>query len=247
MRRRKGSGKEIKPCEICGKLFESLICNKRRFCSWPCGYKGRHVHKTQKEYNCKVCNKKVLRSDCQVMNNVFCSIECSAIDQRISHKGKGRARDPSKRTILSCKQCGIMFERFTCSVPPGRDRFCSQSCSAKYTNKHKRGNRSKLEKWLGVKLKERELPVLLNNREILNGYELDIYFPTKNVAFEIDGPWHRIPLNSEEHFQSIKKNDALKESRCVALGIELIRIPNEEQFSEQIGNTVLAIILSKLA
>lgn len=242
MKRKYGEGKEIRICEVCGSSFESLICNKRRFCSLACGYKGRHVHKNQKEYKCLVCGKSVVRCSSWVVGNVFCSRKCSALYQTDKPGTGGRDRDPNKRKWLTCKQCGKIFERFVCSIC-SEDVFCSQSCSAKYTNKYKRGSKSKLEKWLGIKLKELKLPVLLNNREILNGYELDIYFPTKSLAFEIDGPWHRLPFNGIEHFEKIKHNDELKNKLCTELNIKLIRISNEAQFTEKIGEPILSNIL----
>ena len=246
MRRRKGDGKVVKLCEICGKSFKSLICNNRRFCSLECGYKGRHLYRNKKEYKCATCGKTVIRSDCQILGNVFCSRECSAKHQTDKPGNGGRERNPDKRLSLICKHCGKSFERFTCAVVPGRDVFCSQSCSSTYTNKFKRGSRSKLEKWLGPKLKELNAPVLLNNREILNGYELDIYFPTKNLAFELDGPWHKFPISGDDHLAQIQANDRLKEDLCHQLGIELIRIPNDVTFSELFGAIVLEQIIKQL-
>ena len=245
MRLKKGQGKTTKQCEVCGKSFESLICSKRRFCSAKCGYEGRRLYKNQQEYKCETCGKIVTRCQSQVKGKVFCSIKCRGISQK-NKTVFAKPRDPSKRQLLTCKQCGKQFERFTCMVVPNRDAFCSQSCSSKYTNKYKRGSKSKLEKWLAPKLKEFNLPVLLNNRKILNGYELDIYFPTKNLAFEIDGPWHRFPFHGESHLLQIQTNDKIKNNMCQQLGITLIRIPNENTFTEAIGIDVFEQISNHL-
>jgi very-short-patch-repair endonuclease/DNA-directed RNA polymerase subunit RPC12/RpoP len=243
IRYKRGHGKTTKECEICKTSFESLINANRRFCSTECGYKGRTVHKNSKEYFCETCGKSVMRQPSTTKKRVFCSTACSGI----ASKGKPVyiPPGPRKKTVMTCTTCGKIFERWNAAILPGAS-FCSQSCSATHTNKYKRGSKSKLEKWLGVKLKERNIPVLLNNRELLNGYELDLYFPTKSVAVEIDGPWHSKPIGGLDHFATIQSNDAKKAVMCQQLGITLIRIPNLTAFTEQLGESVLAEIITQL-
>ncbi len=245
---KKGSGTQsiTKLCEICKKPFSSFICAKRKFCSSECAYKGRIMHKKQVEYKCTTCGKSVFRAPCQVMLNVFCSRKCSQSFQTDKPGLGGRERNPEKRKTLTCKLCGKPFERFSCAIIPGKDVFCSHSCHTKFANQYKRGCKSKLEKWLAIELNKQDIPVFMNDRKLLKGYELDIYFPTKNLAFEIDGPWHRLPLNGEKVFNKIQYNDKFKNQRCNELGIRLIRIQNEKSFTEQIGNEVLAQILQHL-
>ncbi len=242
---KKGTGLIIKNCEVCNALFESHLWMKRKFCSSKCAYIGRTMHKKQTEYKCVTCGKSVLRSPCQVLTNVFCSKRCSQLFQT-NKPGHKKPANELKQTLLTCKLCGKTFYRFNCSIVPGKDVFCSHSCSTKYTNQYKRGSKSKLEKWLEQKLFCFDIPFYMNDRKILNGYELDIYFPTKNIAFEIDGIWHRLPINGKEHFEKIQHNDEYKNQRCKELGITLIRIQNEKVFSENEGNKVLSEIIQAI-
>lgn len=251
---KKGSGTQsiIKLCEVCKKPFNSFACAKRKFCSSECAYKGRITHKKQTEYKCAACGKPVIRSPSGVMENVFCSRKCSQLFQTDKPGPGGRERDPEKRITLTCKQCGKIFERFTCSVK-SKNTFCSQSCSAKYNFKYNNkfrlksnNSRSKLEKWLDLRLKSLNVPVYRNDRKILEGFELDFYFPTKNIAFEIDGPWHTLPIYGKKKLNYAQYNDKCKDQLCKNLGIQLIRIQNIQTFTEQIGEEVFKQIATYL-
>lgn len=64
------------------------------------------------------------------------------------------------------------------------------------------------------------LNIIHNDRKILNGKELDIYFPDLNFAIEYDGSyWHD------------SKYDLIKNNLCKEKGIELIRI-NDKDYNE---------------
>lgn len=73
----------------------------------------------------------------------------------------------------------------------------------------------------------KDYEIILNDRKILNGLELDIWIPKLRIGIEYDGEQHYI---SKEYFGGVKslKNiqyrDKLKDELCKELGINLIRI-----------------------
>ena len=76
-------------------------------------------------------------------------------------------------------------------------------------------------------LNEIKIDIVRNNRTILNGKELDIYIPTKNIAIEFDGLyWH-----SEKKV----KNDyhLNKTIECEKQGIQLIHVFEDEWLYKQ--------------
>jgi hypothetical protein len=129
----------------------------------------------------------------------------------------------------TCKNCGKPIQKYSNQVNKYKNQFCSRSCAATYNNTHKtKGNRrSKLEVWL-----EDQLPLLYPNIEIhfnrkdaINS-ELDIYFPTLNLAIELNGIFHYEPIYGESKLEKIQNNDNRKFQACLEQGIELCIIQN---------------------
>ena len=141
----------------------------------------------------------------------FCSMRC-----------KGNSQF-SKQSV-HCLHCGTTFLTLPCEIKKSPNHFCSKSCAAIYRNTHKSygTRRSKLEIWL-----ERELTALypqlniqFNNKEIINS-ELDIYFPSLLLAFELNGIFHYEPIYGETKLSQIKNNDNRKFQACLEQNIEL--------------------------
>ena len=126
--------------------------------------------------------------------------------------------------------------------------FCSQSCSTIYSNAHKiTGNRrSKLEKWLEEQLTilYYDLQIIYNGREAINS-ELDIYIPSLNLAFELNGIFHYEPIYGAEKLASIQNNDSRKFQACLEQGIELVIIDSSSlnYFKPKNAQKYLDIIL----
>jgi hypothetical protein len=146
----------------------------------------------------------------------FCSSQCAhaslnkTIENDCDHCGKKIFRQPSqKRKSKSGKI------------------FCSQSCAATYNNTHKTTGirRSKLEKWLEEQLHflYPTLECKYNCKDDVNS-ELDIYIPSLNLAFELNGIFHYEPIYGEDKLVSIKNNDNRKFQACLENKIELVII-----------------------
>lgn len=140
------------------------------------------------------------------------------------------------------KKCGTSFyktimtiECYTCSKPIKRVLsvfnksktkrfFCSHSCSAKYSNSHKTvgTRRSKLEIKLEsiFRLNYPDLDIICNKTSCIP-YELDFYFPSLKLAFEINGILHYKPVYGVKKLTATQKTDSAKILLCGDLGIKL--------------------------
>ena len=135
-------------------------------------------------------------------------------------KGGTVGRKHIKRKKIKCPTCGTIF------VKPDTSKqiFCTKSCRAKAINRTCfTGKRSQPEKYLEQALSKKfpHLVIHYNDREILNGLELDVYIPSINVAIEWNGIFHYLDIR-EGHLEKQIKKDALKKELCNEKGIKLI-------------------------
>ena len=74
--------------------------------------------------------------------------------------------------------------------------------------------------------------------------ELDIYLPTLNLAFELNGIFHYEPIFGDKKLQSTQTNDKRKFQACLEHNIELciIDVSKEKYFKEHISKKYLDII-----
>lgn len=168
---------------------------------------------------CNFCKKSFERSIKAINQSkkrkrkaTYCGNECSL-----------KARIP--KTLKKCKFCKINIP-FQKGYAP--KKFCTRSCAAKFNNMNKAYGfrRSKLE-YAFEEFLRNNFPLLnieCNNRILLNGLELDFYFPEKQLAIEFNGVTHNKPIYGKKKFNKIKKNDNLKITMCNNLGINLIVI-----------------------
>lgn len=156
----------------------------------------------------------------------FCSQKCN---QEFNH--------PKTRVKLSCEQCEKEFYKIPAEIKKTKHNFCCQSCFGTYNNMHRKFgyNRSKLEIWLEQKIKNvfKNTQVLFNDSETIE-LELDIYFPSLKIAFELNGITHYKPIYGDERFEKIKNNDNIKIKNCLKNEIKLyiIDVTKESRFSE---------------
>ena len=170
---------------------------------------------------------------------IYCSLKCTmTMKSRLAPK-----------TTISCEQCGKEFDRNISQIKKTKHNFCSRSCAAKYYNAHKTTGyrRSKLEMYLEAKLAELylDLEILYNDRQTLgNGLELDIYIPSRKLAFELNGPFHYIAAFGQGKLDKIQNNDSLKLQKCLELDIDLcvIDVSQQKYFTEKSSQKYLDII-----
>jgi len=151
----------------------------------------------------------------------FCSQKCNLLYNKKIEKIK-----------KFCINCNTVIYKYKSELIKTKKSFCSLSCAATYNNKHKsHGNRrSKLEIWL-----EKQLTILYPNLEIhynqksaINS-ELDIYLPSLNIAFELNGIFHYEPIYGIDKLNQIKENDISKTKACHEEKIDLCIIDTSQQ------------------
>lgn len=170
----------------------------------------------------------------QTAQGKYCSKKCQPLLQKTSLK-------------VTCLNCGKEFEKQVKRVKKFPNNFCCQSCAATYNNTHKTYGirRSKLEIYLEEQLKSLypNLHFDFNKKDAINS-ELDIYIPSLNLAFELNGIFHYEPIYGSEKLTQIQNNDQRKFQACLEKNIELVLIDVSQldYFKEQKAIKFLEII-----
>lgn len=99
---------------------------------------------------------------------------------------------------------------------------------------------SKLEKYLLSKLLSNGMVVEFHKEQILSNTKLqiDLFLPTMNIAIEIDGPSHFLPVWGDDALKKNKKYDKKKTGLIIGKGLSLIRIKQAHDFSKTRANVV---------
>lgn len=179
---------------------------------------------------CKVCSKtfkvrktdisKSLNGDIERRYNC-CSFRCNSIFD-------------GKLQLKYCTNCQTPFYKTLNQINKSKsgNHFCSSSCSATYNNKHKKHGtrRSKLESWIESQLTEMfpSLEIHFNRSDTI-GSELDIYIPSLNLAFELNGIFHYEPIYGKDKLKQIQENDQSKTKACHDAKIDLCIIDTSTQ------------------
>jgi hypothetical protein len=139
--------------------------------------------------------------------NSYCSKKCSNIGAK-------------KSFTIQCMYC----HKDVITQPSYNKKFCSQSCSATYNNTHKTKGfrRSKLEVYLEeqIRLQYPQHELICNGKSAINS-ELDFYFPTLNLAIELNGIFHYEPIYGPDKLAKTQNNDQRKFAACNDAGIAL--------------------------
>jgi len=209
---------------------------------------------TQDEFNYSKSTD-ILPCECYICKKVFYLTKHQV--QRVlnpNHSDSGKhcskkcqTKSQFTKIKINCTNCNIEVERIPSQIKKSNNNFCSQSCSAIYRNKNKTHGtrRSKLEAWL-----EEQLIILYPNLEFhfnqktaINS-ELDIYIPSLNLAFELNGIFHYEPIYGINKLQQIQENDISKSKACHEAKIDLCTIDTSGQkyFKESTSQKYLDII-----
>lgn len=144
----------------------------------------------------------------------YCSKEC---------KNEGSRINIIKTECSNCSNQIEVKPHMLRKSKSGRS-FCNKSCAAKFNNRNKvTGNRrSKLEIWIEIELtkKYKHINIIYNGKSEINS-ELDIYIPSLNLAFELNGIFHYEPIYGKEKLKNILNNDNRKFQACLEKNIEL--------------------------
>ena len=167
---------------------------------------------------------------------LFCSKKCRKIND-------------TKGLSVNCLQCGKEFTKSLCQIKKSSNHFCSRSCAVTFHNAHKTtGNRrSKLEMWIEHNLTKLypDLEIHFNQKSAINS-ELDIYIPSLNLAFELNGIFHYEPIYGIDKLNQIQNNDISKSKACHTSKIDLCIIDTSSQkyVKESTSQKYLDIIIN---
>lgn len=146
-----------------------------------------------------------------------------------------------------CAQCKKLVYKTPREIKRSKSNnvFCSSSCAATYNNTHKTKGyrRSKLEHWIESQLSRKypNLHVCYNKTNAI-GMELDVYIPSLQVAFELNGIFHYEEIYG--NLTQIQKNDRQKFQLCITEQINLcvIDVSSQIRFTPKSSQKFLNII-----
>jgi hypothetical protein len=209
---------------------------------------------TQEEFNSAKSND-TLPCKCYHCNNIFFITKHKiqdGLNPNLSRECKYCSREcqglsNNKSKIVICNNCDKEFLKKRKDILKTPNHFCSKSCSATYNNKHKKhGNRrSKLEIWLEQQLTLLYPKLVIEfNQSTAIGSELDIYIPSLNLAFELNGIFHYEPIYGTNKLDQIQNNDISKSLACHDAKIDLCVIDtcSQKYFKESTSKEFLNII-----
>lgn len=131
------------------------------------------------------------------------------------------------KTKKHCKNCNKEVERMNSYF--GDNTFCSKSCATSFNNTLRRkSRRSKIEIKLFEQLEKRfpTIKFIPNDKEMLNGLEVDIAAPSLKLAIEWNGIVHFKPIYGQKKLDRIKFIDQQKLLIAQQKDINLIVIPD---------------------
>lgn len=197
------------------------------------------------KFKCDGCDAVYLKGKVYWYHNVinkqstvsFCTKKCE-IKYRFIKRGSINSK---------CKQCSKNIIVRKREQQLRTNHFCTKSCAATYNNTHKQTGtrRSKLEKWIEEQLLKMypNLQFKFNKKDDINS-ELDIFIPSLNLAFELNGIFHYEPIFGKTILEKMENNDQRKIQACLEKNIELCIIDTSGQtyFKLQTSQKYLDII-----
>jgi len=107
---------------------------------------------------------------------------------------------------------------------------------------------SKLERFLLEKLLSGGFVTEFHKEQILSNTKLqiDIFLPTMNIAIEVDGPSHFLPVWGEDALAKNKKYDEKKTGLIIGKGLSLIRIKQLHDYSRTRAEVIYTKLLDAI-
>lgn len=210
--------------------------------------------RTKLQCECEYCGNSfyALKGNIKLALNGSKHHKCNYCSKECASKAK---INPETFISVSCTFCDKPIKKLFSASKRHKNYFCSHSCSTKYNNKHKTTGyrRSKLEIWLEGQLTNLypNLEIHYNKTSAIES-ELDIYIPSLNVAFELNGIFHYEPIYGVNKLNQIQENDKSKSKACHEAKIDLCIIDTSGQkyvkpsTSQKYLDIILNIINSRI-
>lgn len=251
-----------------GKYNLAVKRGSRLFCSRACFYAGRQPFKVspKTKINCDYCGEEFekFQSQIKLTKNHFCKEECSAkyltgkrVVEYIEVECDFCKKKFSKRPSCFRYFKSIGVKNFYCS------RLCKQDDFRKFLKDKtfklnfikkfcfNRKHRSKIEAYVESQIKDEFPNLSVKYNESIEGYSLDIYICELELAIEINGPVHYLPIYGFKHLIYIKYRDAQRALMCKnnKIKLEIVKVLKDTRIIKhrnQCWNSVRTIILSKM-
>ena len=166
---------------------------------------------------CLTCGETFMASAKQV-NNLFTSTGKDKLTLKYCSTAC-RDKGTQDRVVVKCANCGKELERQRYELDVKENFFCDVNCYHEYVRKHPNAsfgnNVSKLELMIrhALKVLLPDEAVEYNNRTILDGLELDIFFPKLRCGIEVNGLWHYFPIKKNRDLTLVEEHDRFKRQR----------------------------------
>jgi very-short-patch-repair endonuclease len=107
---------------------------------------------------------------------------------------------------------------------------------------------SKLEKYLLENLVTNNYKTIPHKEHILSNTKLhiDLFLPELNIAVEVDGPSHFLPVWGEEALKRNQQYDNKKTGLLIGKGINLIRIKQQKDFSKSRAKMIFGRLIKAI-
>lgn len=203
------------------------------------GVENYSIHKNRKEKYENTCMEKFgvknyVKSKCYKENcKEIAEKHCKEILQRDGYENYGYIRYIGNELHeIKCPTCKNIFQINISNVYYGRNKKCQEICTiCNPLNSPVSSSEKELLSFV-QEIYKRE--ILVNTRQIIKPYEIDIYLPELNLAIEYNGDyWHGNPkfYNSTDYIKQKKasvseiwETDALKKNLCEKKNIKLVTI-----------------------
>ena len=185
-------------------------------------------HKHLLPLKCTLCDKMFYQTkhDIKVallphtsVKYLYCSKECQSVSQ-------------VTKLQVNCTNCNNEFYKIPSQCKRSKNHFCSQSCAGTFNNRNKKYGirRSKLEQYIESQLLSLypNIEFCFNQKNAINS-ELDIYIPSLNLAFELNGLFHYEPVFGVSKLEKTQYNDSHKFKLCIENNIDLCIIDTSAQ------------------
>jgi very-short-patch-repair endonuclease len=170
----------------------------------------------------------------------------NALESGVSkHPTKGKERGQKTKDKISEKNAEAWKNKTTedreSFRDKARDNWAKKSAEDRIDMGKKAGaalrmasiNGSKAEHFIREKLEGAGYKVQVHRKDIGGQYEIDLYLPDFQVAIEIDGPQHFLPVFGESRLAKNIKFDTIKNGLLISKGIKIIRVKYIKKHSSQ--------------